>query len=309
MPTRQQVDADIDAQVYQNDQKAVTGQVLNDILHEIVEFADQIGGGTQTLTINTSTGRILLSGGSNIDISTFINSFIHQSARLFPNPLYTLPVSTLAPNFAPGTYEIGEVLALILTASYTQNLGGSQTLYRLFKDALAISTSNPYSVSLSIISGDITYEGVYTANAGTTQLADDFGNTTANTVAAGNWTSESLVYTGSYKVFFGSGASAPTTSAIVRALPNSIFANQTSKTFTIDTGTTNSKYIFCIPFTNSVVSITDLDGGGISITDLYTLQGLGTIDDAGGSSYTVKIYMMETAIPHSINHRHQVVFS
>jgi len=313
--TKQQVEADIDGKIIQNDQKLITGQILNGVLHNILDFADNGGGGgggSQIISINVNTGRILLSGGGNIDISTFINSFIVPESRLFPNPLYQPPTISLSANQPIDTYEIGTSLTITLTAAYTANHAGSKISYKLIKNGNTgspISTNESYTDSIVISGSPVTYQGIFLGNAGTTQLNDDFTNTTNNPFSSQNWPSVTLEYKGDRKIFFGSGASSPTTSSIVRALGNYIFASTVGvNDFDINTGTTNKKYIFCMPFAKTLDNVIDLDAGNLDITDLYILQGLGTINDAAGTSYPVKIYMMETAVPYSSNHRHKVSF-
>jgi hypothetical protein len=309
--TKAQLLADIDIKIFENSDKAITGQILNEVLHNMVEFSDN-STGIQTLTLNTNTGRLIISGGNNVDLSTFINSFIVPSARLFPNPLYIQPVSALSTSPLPGTYEMGASVLINFTGSYTQNSGGTSTGYKLIKNnntGSPLSTNPSFSETIVMTGSTVTYYGIYSANAGTVQLNDDFGNITANPIAAGDHQSPTLSFVGSYKIFYGSGASNPTSSAIVRALPSFVYNNQVATNFVLNTGSTNKKFIACMPFARSITKVIDLDAGNLDITSLYVLQGLGTINDGGGTSYPVKIYMMEVGAAYSSNHRHEITYS
>lgn len=104
-----------------------------------------------------------------------------------------------------------------------------------------------------------------------------------------------------YDLYYGPSAALPTTALQVQALNQTTYAGSVI----LNTGVTYSRFSFGIKNDKSIISVTDLDGGGFyDLTDLYTLRFSTTI-----SGNTYDIYSLENALSYSINHRHQFILA
>jgi hypothetical protein len=94
--------------------------------------------------------------------------------------------------------------------------------------------------------------------------------------------------------WYGSTASAPTTSANVRALGGNTFNN----TFTIVTGTTNLYFAFWLPTGTTLTSVIDTGNLNLNITADFVSSAL-SVNDAGGTPRTGTLYVKTNAVPFS----------
>ena len=109
-------------------------------------------------------------------------------------------------------------------------------------------------------------------------------------------------------IFYGTGATAPTTSADVRGLTNKVFTT-TANPFTLNTGATNRFFTVALPTRNTshdtITSVTDTDALGADITANYVNSAF-SVGDGGGVNSTYNVYTMEVATPYAADHRHIV---
>ena len=106
-------------------------------------------------------------------------------------------------------------------------------------------------------------------------------------------------------IFYGSSVSTPTNSTQVRNnLTNRIFTNG-SNPFTLNTGTTNTRFTVAMPNTLSISSVIDLDSLNANITNTY-INNPFTVDDYYGNAVSYKVYTLQVGTPYSPSHRHQV---
>ncbi|GGG34262.1 hypothetical protein [Hymenobacter glacieicola] len=120
----------------------------------------------------------------------------------------------------------------------------------------------------------------------------------------GNVFTAEMTVSGAYEIFYGSVANTPTTSAQVRALPESRLTTQGNQ-FIINTGSVNRRFAFWVPQGLSLQSVFDLDSANANLTSQYAASPL-SVNDAGGSPVAGTLYVMEQAVPYTSNHRHAI---
>lgn len=108
--------------------------------------------------------------------------------------------------------------------------------------------------------------------------------------------------------FFGPASTSPANSAAVRALPSSAF-HTGAATFTLNTGTSQTKFVVALPPGVTIASVVDLDALNANITSQYVLTGTLNVQDAGGTNRSYNIYEMNIGAPYATNHRHQITTS
>ena len=178
-----------------------------------------------------------------------------------------------------------------LTGGGTREMGGSTAVTLNW---LATRGDNP-------ITG-ITVNGTVIAPTGNTQAGSQGATATQDvtTVFSMAVTDGTDIATASTTVlwslynWYGSSASAPTTSANVRALGGNTFFN----TFTIVTGTTNLYYSFWIPTGRTLVSVIDTGNLNLNITADFVSSAL-SVNDAGGTPRTGTLYVKTNGVPYS----------
>lgn len=138
---------------------------------------------------------------------------------------------------------------------------------------------------------------------GATQSWRGIGN---NTSPSGTFNSSNFVVTARFYRFFGPTASSPANSAAVRALSSSAF-HTGATTFTLETGTTQTKFVVALPPGVTISSVIDLDALSADITSEYVLTGTVNVLDAGSTNRSYNIYEMNVGIAYSSSHTHQIV--
>jgi len=124
-------------------------------------------------------------------------------------------------------------------------------------------------------------------------------NTKSEVVESGN-----IVTTAKFRRFFGSTSATPTTGT-ARSL-GSEFQSANAQTFTLNTGSTLTKFAVCLPSGVTISSVIDLDALNLNITSNYTSLGTININDIGGTPRVYNLYEMNIGAPYSANHRHQI---
>ena len=124
-------------------------------------------------------------------------------------------------------------------------------------------------------------------------------NTKSEVVESGN-----IVTTAKFKRFFGATSATPIT-ATARSL-GSEFQSANAQTFTLNTGSSLTKFAVCLPSGVTISSVIDLDALNLNITSNYVLLGTININDIGGTSRVYNLYEMNIGAPYSSNHRHQI---
>ena len=284
------------------------------------------GGGTFASNITVS-----LSGGKSF--GKYVHGETIPSAGLTPEQVLNLvAIEDIAPTYTPATLvlsdtlaneaEVGTAYSDSLTATFTQNDAGALTSIRIQKngsDMTPNGTSSPFGKTDagSYVLGNITFIAYADYGAGIIKTYSPSGTPDARTplirnanapqAAETGFSSNTVLLTGLYKIFYGDSASAPGTSAAVRALPSDRFTNA-GNTFILNTGATNMIFTVAMPATMSLVSVIDLDALSADITANYILNTF-NVNDAGGNPVSYKVYTMTNGVAYASNHQHQITVS
>ncbi|RKR83182.1 hypothetical protein BDD43_3384 [Mucilaginibacter gracilis] len=231
------------------------------------------------------------------------------SSALIPHPTYTTPTAVLSSTQSTSGLEVGQTVNIPLTVAFNQNDGGAQGAMSVKKDGTQIATASPYTDSAVVMA--LTAK-VYQANVAYAQgpiknniigVPDATGR-----IAASSVNSNSLSYQGYYKIFYDAVAAFPTNSATARALTNSRFSNS-GNTFTLNTGTVQTKFCLILPPGKTLVSVIDQDALNLDITSQYVASSITVNDAAGNSVTTYTIYAMSQSIPYTASHRHNITIA
>ena len=108
-------------------------------------------------------------------------------------------------------------------------------------------------------------------------------------------------------IFYGASASAPSTSAQVRSLPDRIFIDTGSNPFNLNSGVLYVNFTVAMPSTSTITNVTDIEALGATITSQYVLNsGLTGILDYAGNTANYNVYTMTQGGTYDENHRHRV---
>lgn len=201
------------------------------------------------------------------------------------------------------TVEVGTTLSGSKTFTWTIAVGSGTVPTIDIYDITAVSTLVAGTTNDGTQAQTVTT--LQLNSNGATQQWRGIGN---NTDPAGTFNSSTFTVTGRYYRFFGPTASSPTNSATVRALPSSAFQTGTP-TFTLSTGTTETKFVVALPPSVTITSVIDLSALSADITSEYILTGTISVLDAGGTSRTYNIYEMNLGAPYATSHSHSITTS
>ena len=107
-----------------------------------------------------------------------------------------------------------------------------------------------------------------------------------------------------YRNFYGPVATTPNTSSGVRSLAANSFSNVNG--FTLNTGSTQTKFVIALAPGNNLVQVIDLDALNANLTLSYINVGTVNVEDANGDLVSYTLYELNLATPYSSNHRHQI---
>lgn len=144
---------------------------------------------------------------------------------------------------------------------------------------------------------------------GSTQSWKGIGN---NSSPAGTINSSDFVVTSRFMRWWGAKSSFPSNPSdgaanrtYAQSLPSSAFKTSGVNTFTLATGTTETKFAVILPPGVTITSVVDQTNANTNITASYILSSV-TVNDAGGTSRTCNMYQYTTAIPYSVSANHLI---
>lgn len=193
-----------------------------------------------------------------------------------------------------------------------------------------LSGSKTFTWAISLGTGTVSFIDIYDITAASTLLADTANDgsqaqtiTTIqlnsngatqswrgvgkNTNPVENFNSSAFTVTSRFFRFFGPASASPTNSTEVRGLSSSAF--QTSGSFSLETGSTLTKFVVALPPSVTITSVIDLDALNANITSEYVLTGTINVLDAGSTNRSYNIYEMNVGVPYSSSHTHQITTS
>ena len=245
---------------------------------------------------------------------------------LFPTVLASIGTnkSVTLTTTSGGTYEVGTALTRTLTANFNPgsitngdgtpgpDLVGSATNYRFTGTGISQTdqSGNTLSITWNVVLNDNDWDVIVTHDSGTGTYTDNKGNTGTNldgnrVAATVSDTNTSPNFTGRYRLFYGTGGTTPTTSAEVRALSSEF---DTDNTFTLVTGTTDTKFKIALPPNRTIVSVIDTGNLNADVTSTYVLSTI-SVDDAGGTPRTYNYYEANYGSPYPTSTNHVVTIT
>jgi hypothetical protein len=232
---------------------------------------------------------------------------------------------TLVEDESSNTQEVGVAVSFNLTSTFDR--GSISPLYSPGVDPNRSGLPNGYNytgaqvagnypstsltdiqavTAFALLEGNNVWSSTVDYDAGT-QPYDSDGDPYDSPEPAGTTSSKSVTLIGRFLRFFGPESSTPTNSAEVRTLPSNGF--QTSgNSFTLNTGSTETKFCVALPPSVTIASVIDLDALNVDITASYVLLGTVSVNDGGGSGTvrTYNLYEMNLGAAYSASHRHYI---
>lgn len=218
-----------------------------------------------------------------------------------------------------------EYLAPVFTAF-------SVTSSSIVEVGTTISGSKTFTWTITLNSGVVATIDIYDNTAGATLLAgtanDGTQAVTVTTIqlnangatqswkgvghdsggSPGDFSSANHITTARFLQWWDAVAASLTDSASVRALPNNAFYTGPT-TFSLNTGTTQTKFVIALPPGVTISTVIDIDALGADITSEYVAQANINVLDAGGTNRSYNIYEMNVGIPYSISHEHSITIN
>jgi len=279
------------------DVESIYNSQKKDLLYAILKVQEAAGIGANTfendLNVTLLAGRTLgkyqngqlipAAGKTAVEV-------IQMAIAELPNAL--APTLSMTANFAAGNREIGEQLNITFWPNFVQNNGGSLI------DIICKKNGTPFIGAtnvLNVVAGSTTYTCTANYNAGVTSPSY-IGSIPAGSVNSSN----SIVYNGFYRYFFGATATIPSNNAEVRSLPNNILGS--SNTFALNTSNTQTQFVIVIPNSKTLGTVIDANAAFQDITADFVQDSI-TMLDAGGNSYTAKRYVKTQTVPYDSNHQ------
>lgn len=241
-------------------------------------------------------------------------------------PVFVLPSHTLVEDESSNTQEIGVLVSFDLTSTFDR--GSIDPVYAPTASAYRAGLPNNYTyvgsqiagsypsveltdvqsvINHALVEGNNTWSSTVDYDIGD-QPYDSDGQIYDTPLAAGATASKSVTLVGRYLRFYGPTASTPTNSAEVRALGSSDLQTANANTFTLNTGTSLTKFAVALPPSRTIASVIDLDALSANITSSFVLVGTVQVNDGGGigTARTYNLYEMNNGQAYSTSHRLQI---
>lgn len=222
-----------------------------------------------------------------------------------PSITFSAPASTLALSIESNQIRERGNTTSILQGSTTRNR--VNVPISSYQYAVSINngsyTNINSAVTLPVEGGPFTnYTNSNSTSPAASSVTYRVSVTDSYTVASATY---NIIY--KYVIFYGSSATAPTTSAQVRELSAKRFTDS-GNTFILNTGAINTIFTVAIPATLSITQVLDLDALNANITANYSISTF-SVNDGGGTPTAYKIYTLTNAIPYAGDHRHQITIA
>jgi hypothetical protein len=257
------------------------------------------------ITVSLANGKTLgkyLSGQTVLSAGMTLEQFARDIAIEYVNPAFTSFGQT---GNAPNLVEVG------ITLSGNTSFIWGITLNSGIVPTIDIYDNTASATLLAATSNDGSQDVVITTKQlnsnGATQSWKGIGNNTNG--AAFN--SSNFIVTSRFFYFFGSVSNFPADNndgAANRTYGfnlGRVFKANGVTSFTLQTGTVNTKFIVLLPPGITITSVVDATNANTNITNDYVL-GTITIKDAGGTDRLYNKYTLSTASPYSTSATHTI---
>jgi len=234
-----------------------------------------------------------IASGTNLGTSPIaIQDLLDDILYPYVNPVFT----SFSVSGQSTTVEVGTTLSGSKTFTWgiTLNSGTVPTIDIYDNTAastLLAGTSNDGTQAQTITTIQLNSNGA-------TQSWRGVGN---NTSPPGTFNSSNFVVTARFYRFFGPTASSPANSAAVRALSSNAF-HTGATTFTLNTGTTQTKFVVALPPGVTISSVIDTSALDVDITSQFILTGTVNVLDAGSTNRAYNIYEMNVGVAYGTSH-------
>ena len=281
-------------------QRAISGGTSTGSANLTQDLTVQLGTGVSFGGV--STGQVF--SASTKTVEDVLRSLLIKSIP----PTYTQP-SVAMTNPTSQSYEIGTFLSSVSVSSlFTQNDAGPIDTHRLFKTVGAnpevqILSNNSNSISTTDTNFYLTATTQYRSNAtysGGTVKNDNLGNPyPSGKILSGTTTSSYRILTPVRKLFYGGTNTTPTTSSLVRSLPNSQLNPQNGTSFSITSVAGTNKISFAYPSTlRDAISIIYVTGGNVDNSGNFIPYTTVSVDGDNNLLPTnYKVYTYTSLIP------------
>jgi hypothetical protein len=243
---------------------------------------------TQDVLVNIGAGKSVgkyVNGQTIPATGKTLDQFLTDIATEVVHPTYYPPTLVVNSSPSPGNYEIGTILSLTFSHTYTQNDAGLESAVVYYKngtalgsnvDAITLTTNISYTVGDSYATG-----ACKNNNLG---VSDCVGQ-----IMSGTATSGSIVFTPSPKRYWGYSASTPTDLEIRTSAGggNELSTSPFKSSFNISVTGTGQKIFFAYPASEGTLN--DIVVGGFSSLSTFTLSTR-SFTNAVGYTQSFNIY-------------------
>jgi hypothetical protein len=244
-----------------------------------------------------------LSDGNTIPAGTSLHAILKMILQKRIGPVYLAPTLSLSGS-GTKSVEAGTSVAPTLTPTFTQNDAGAVSSFKVQKngtDTFTETTVGPYSPTAAVI-GDEAWNFKAFADHSAGAVKNDNMGDPDNTgqILAGTVSSGTVTYYGKRNTFHDCDTllTAPTNSADVRSLTNTILGQTDGDTLTINVPAGTRRIVFAYPATlRDVSAVHYFEQGNANYTDMFD-PTLVNVEGAGGFTATpYKVYTWLIAVP------------
>lgn len=249
-----------------------------------------------------------VSTGDTLADGTLLEDVLRAILIKTIHPTYVLPTSVLSSSIVVLSQELGALISPILSEVYTTNDAGSAITHQLKKNGVNLSSVLPYTdVAVSISGTPTSYQITTSYNQGPCKNNNLGALDCVGRVIAGNAPSNTIVYTGYRKTFFGTPATTPASSANVRALAGGVLNLTNGSQFTILITAGAQKVSFAYPASlEDVASVTFREMGGIEVKGNFTQTTVSVEGDNAFAATSYKVYTYTPVEPFPFDAKYDV---
>jgi len=264
--------------------------------NDAARLADALGGtmGGTAFQVSVPGGVGGWRFGDTVEDTDSVAEVIRRLLNPVVPPTYTAPTLSLTALPAQAQ-EIGENIAPTLTPTFTQHNGGAMASYELRRDGAPVHTTYGAFTDAAF---QLTTSVAYQASAAYAQgpvLNDSAGDPyPSGQIPAGTATSNTVTYTPQRRAFYGTAATAPLTSAEVRALASQPL-NPANGTVMMVNGIGANGVVFAYPAI--LGNISEIVTGGFPLTIAPTTVSVAGAGGVGNATNYLVYFITQAVAP------------